>query len=64
MAVTALLGEGVCALVVGGEALRVRFNEAPSPLNVCSVPKETSAEAVEAPAVTADVRATCVGLCI
>ena len=63
MAVTALLGEGACALVVGGKALRVRFNEAPLPLNVCSVPKETSAEAGEAPAVTANVHTTCVGPC-
>ena len=55
VAVTALLGGRgwVCALVVG-EARRVRFNEAPLPLNVCAVPKETSAEAGEAPAVTAD----------
>ena len=57
MAVTALLGKGVCALV-GGEALRVRFNEAPLPLSACSVPKEMSAEAREARMVTANVCTT------
>ena len=51
----------VCTLVVG-EARRVRLNEAPLPLNVCAVPKEPSAEAGEAPAVTADVRTACVGV--
>ena len=45
----------VCSLVVGVEALRVRFDKTLLPLSVCSVPKEVSSEASEAGVVTADL---------
>ena len=41
--------------VVGVEALRVGFDEAPSPLSACPVPKEVTAEAGEAQVVTANL---------
>ena len=54
--------DGVCCLVVGVEALRVRFDKASSLLSVCCVSKEVIAEASEAPVVTANLCAAHAGM--
>ena len=47
MAVAALSGVGTSSPVVGVEALRVRFNQAPLPLSACPASKKVNAEASE-----------------
>ena len=53
----------VCSPVVGVEALRVTFDQAPLPLSVCPAPKELIAEASETYVLTEDLCANCVGIC-
>ena len=53
--------DGVCSPVVGVEALRAGFYQAPLLLSVCPAPKEVIAEESEACVVTEDLCDACVG---
>ena len=54
--------DSVCSSVVGVEALKFRFSQAPLPMNECPTPKGVIAEASVAYAVTEDLYAACVNV--